>query len=412
MSIVDDAYVGNLSEFETIDSDSKAYLLSLLLLNIKGTINITEDNNDLTNISIKYNNNKTVNYNENTYYTYDKYYEFLKNELDKYYVYDNKIYSEIIIMVPTKGLINVLEKHFKFIVSEPLPRIPNFKYDLSYFINNYDKLYVNSFMKAFFESTDSNIYYDELYENIHCTLSNVDEYYRNIDLKIISEYFNIPNSIVNLDDPNIVNLDDPNVFPRPNIVNLDDPNVFPRMMIEYNGTNAIDFLGIIYNTQYNRTKKYKDFKDILNHNKSSNPVVKFIKTSETAITPSKAHYSDVGFDISIINLSSEINSKTKLYNTGIKVEIPFGYYMEIVPRSSINKSGYMLSNSIGIIDTSYRGELFISLTKINDDSPDIVFPYKCAQLILKKQLYPEFIEVQSFSDYTKRHDNGFGSSGI
>ena len=85
--------------------------------------------------------------------------------------------------------------------------------------------------------------------------------------------------------------------------------------------------------------------------------------------------------------------------------------MEIVPRSSINKSGYMLSNSIGIIDTSYRGELFVSLTKIDEASADIVLPYKCAQLILRKQEYPELIEVSKFKDDTKRSEGGFGSSG-
>lgn len=64
-------------------------------------------------------------------------------------------------------------------------------------------------------------------------------------------------------------------------------------------------------------------------------------------------------------------NNTILYDTGIKINVKYGYYAEVVPRSSLSKSGYMLANSIGIIDNSYRNNIFVALTKINPDAPDI-----------------------------------------
>ena len=87
-----------------------------------------------------------------------------------------------------------------------------------------------------------------------------------------------------------------------------------------------------------------------------------------------------------------------------------GYYVEVVPRSSISKSGYMISNSIGIIDQSYRGNIMVSLTKIAPEAPDIVLPFKCCQLIFKKQIYADIIEVNDSFDITDRNEGGYGST--
>ena len=132
--------------------------------------------------------------------------------------------------------------------------------------------------------------------------------------------------------------------------------------------------------------------------------------STNLLIQNKANFSDVGYDLSIIAIAKEFNSKTKLYNTGIKIDIPIGYYVEIVPRSSISKSGYMLANSIGIIDCSYKGELFVALTKVCDDTPEISFPFKCCQLIMKKQIFPDMVETNEL-EVSKRAEGGFGSSG-
>jgi dUTP pyrophosphatase len=73
-----------------------------------------------------------------------------------------------------------------------------------------------------------------------------------------------------------------------------------------------------------------------------------------ATLPTKTHDSDVGYDLSILKKAKDLNETTALYHTGLKATIVENeFYLEIVPRSSISKSGYVMSNSFGVIDPSY-----------------------------------------------------------
>ena len=165
--------------------------------------------------------------------------------------------------------------------------------------------------------------------------------------------------------------------------------------------DIISFMNKIYNKHNNLT--------ILSN--IDNPSLKIYKTDENAVIPSKAFENDAGYDLTIIKKIKDFNSKTTLYDTGIKIEIDEGYYTEIVPRSSISKFGYILANSIGIIDNNYRGNLMIALTKICDDAPEIELPFKCCQLLIRKQISADLYEVKS-SDLTEteRNEGGFGST--
>lgn len=174
--------------------------------------------------------------------------------------------------------------------------------------------------------------------------------------------------------------------------------------------NYIDFVGKLYAESTEHLYDDSNFNKIINCNQ---PVIHFVKQSKDAIIPTKANFSDVGYDISILNVHKKINSKTTLYDTGICLNIPVGYYVEIVPRSSIVKSGYMLSNSIGIIDCSYKGNLYVGLTKVCDDAIEIEYPFKCCQLIVRKQVFPKFIEMKMEEMVeSKRNKGGFGSTNV
>ncbi len=81
----------------------------------------------------------------------------------------------------------------------------------------------------------------------------------------------------------------------------------------------------------------------------------------------------------------------------------------IVARSSLAKTGYIISNCVGIIDPSYTGNLLISLTKIDDSLPDITLPCKPAQLIFAPAVWSIPISGNVVSD-TARGDGGFGST--
>jgi deoxyuridine 5'-triphosphate nucleotidohydrolase len=133
------------------------------------------------------------------------------------------------------------------------------------------------------------------------------------------------------------------------------------------------------------------------------------KLDEDAIIPFKTRGSDAGYDLTIIKKLKQINSVCALYGTGISIQPDSGYYSEIVPRSSIIKSGYMLANNVGIIDSSYTGELMIALVKVAPEAPEITLPYRGFQLIFKKQEYVKMYEISDLNE-TTRSSGGFGST--
>ena len=89
------------------------------------------------------------------------------------------------------------------------------------------------------------------------------------------------------------------------------------------------------------------------------PITYLIK-DERSVIPTKAYYNDIGYDLTVIDVYKQISDNVTIYETGIAVSPPDGYYLEIASRSSLSKSGYMLANSIGIIDPSYTGTLKIA----------------------------------------------------
>lgn len=137
-------------------------------------------------------------------------------------------------------------------------------------------------------------------------------------------------------------------------------------------------------------------------------IIKVLKKNQNAVIPTKAHTSDSGWDLTAIEIYKKVGEVT-LYDTGISVQPPPGFYTEIFPRSSISKTGYMLANSIGVIDESFRGSLLIALRKIDKDSPDIELPCKIAQLVLRKREDADILVVNTLED-TERGEGGFGST--
>jgi deoxyuridine 5'-triphosphate nucleotidohydrolase len=181
------------------------------------------------------------------------------------------------------------------------------------------------------------------------------------------------------------------------------------VIIFNNNYNKNKFLKKLYYSNDNITLFNSYYKNkILNDH---NPTIKVYKSHKDAVIPTKAFEEDVGYDLTIISKIKDFNSKTSLYDTGIKIEVDEGYYTEIVPRSSISKFGYILANNVGIIDNHYRGNLMIALTKIADDASEIQFPFKCCQLIVRKQIFANLYEITDNNlSSTIRNDGGFGST--
>ena len=131
---------------------------------------------------------------------------------------------------------------------------------------------------------------------------------------------------------------------------------------------------------------------------------------KNAVLPTYGSEQAVGMDLTVISLEKKLGENTSLFDTGLVVYPPEGYYTEIVPRSSISKSGYVLANSVGIIDPDYTGSLKIALTKVDPSKPDLVLPCKICQIILRKIEKFHVQELAFPPPETKRGSGGFGST--
>jgi dUTP pyrophosphatase len=99
------------------------------------------------------------------------------------------------------------------------------------------------------------------------------------------------------------------------------------------------------------------------------------------------------------------------YGTDLAMEIPKGFVGLVFPRSSIRKYELILSNSVGVIDSGYRGELQATFKKENGlDSLAYKVGDRIAQIMIIPHPEIEFEEVDDLSD-TERGDGGFGSTG-
>lgn len=98
--------------------------------------------------------------------------------------------------------------------------------------------------------------------------------------------------------------------------------------------------------------------------------------------------------------------------TGIAIALPSKDYVALVyVRSSLGfKKGITLSNSVGVIDSDYRGEIFVSLNNISDEDYTIMPGERIAQLVVTPVVIPD-IEITDELGETKRGDGGFGSTG-
>lgn len=137
--------------------------------------------------------------------------------------------------------------------------------------------------------------------------------------------------------------------------------------------------------------------------------VKIKRLHPNAVIPTYAKPGDAGLDLVATKIISG-DKEQVTYGTGIAVEIPEGYVGLVFPRSSIRKYEQYLSNSVGVIDSGYRGE--IQATFNSRYYADVKYQVgdKIAQLIIMPYPQIEFEEVDTLSD-TDRGEGGFGSTG-
>jgi deoxyuridine 5'-triphosphate nucleotidohydrolase len=190
------------------------------------------------------------------------------------------------------------------------------------------------------------------------------------------------------------------------------PHTYDNSTMVVKGSHALDFMyalnpthplmleWLIYNVKY--------FQRNL-------PQCKVFTTRSDAVIPSKVRVSDVGYDLTIVGVHKQVGTNTCLYDTGIRLEMPQGVYAEVIPRSSLVKSGYMLTNSVGIIDNTYTGNIYVALTKVDPNAPELTLPWRCCQLVYRHQVHVDIeqcVEENNETAPVGRGEGGFGSTGM
>lgn len=140
--------------------------------------------------------------------------------------------------------------------------------------------------------------------------------------------------------------------------------------------------------------------------------VKFKKLIPEASTPKQGSAAAAGFDLVATSCNFNENTLTWDYGTGIAVEIPSGFAGFLFPRSSVCKTGLSLCNSVGVIDSDYRGEVMLKFyTEIDEeDSRPYHIGDRIGQLVILPVPQITFAEVSAL-DETARGEGGFGSTG-
>ena len=100
-----------------------------------------------------------------------------------------------------------------------------------------------------------------------------------------------------------------------------------------------------------------------------------------------------------------------LVKTGLFMEIPIGYEIQVRPRSGLAfKKGITVLNSPGTIDADYRGEIGVLLVNLSSEPFIIEDGERIAQLVLASHEKAQWLETEILKD-SGRGQGGFGSTG-
>ena len=142
--------------------------------------------------------------------------------------------------------------------------------------------------------------------------------------------------------------------------------------------------------------------------------MKIKRVQEDAVLPTYGTEGSGALDFYAAEDVTVWDERTYRVGLGVAVEVPKGFVLQLVPRSSIGMNTPLrMPNSIGVIDSDYRGE--VAAIYVNDETKGMI-PYQInkGDRIAQGYLVPtpkiNLVEVEELSD-TARGDNGFGSTG-
>lgn len=136
--------------------------------------------------------------------------------------------------------------------------------------------------------------------------------------------------------------------------------------------------------------------------------VKVKRTSPLAVIPQYAKPGDAGMDLVAISATYDKASNFVEFDTGLAFEIPEGYVGLVFPRSSISNYSMRLANSVGVIDSGYRGSVRLRFRLEGDKAYQV--GDKVGQIMIMPFPEVKLVEVSELSE-SQRLESGFGSSG-
>ena len=139
--------------------------------------------------------------------------------------------------------------------------------------------------------------------------------------------------------------------------------------------------------------------------------IRFKKLHPRAVAPTQGTPGSAGFDLTAVSRNFDADHSVWDYGTGLAVEIPEGHVGLVFPRSSIYRTGDILSNGVGVIDSDYRGEIrakFYSVDHLFDCPCEV--GDRIGQLVIVPIPKVEYGEAEELSE-TARGAGGYGSTG-
>ena len=141
-------------------------------------------------------------------------------------------------------------------------------------------------------------------------------------------------------------------------------------------------------------------------------VVNFKKLTADAQLPVKGSEHAACYDVYATSITAN-GDGIATYGLGFATEIPYGWRGVIVPRSNISKHPWVLANSVGIVDSDYRGEWMVKFKCVSDEVKALPYAVgdRVAQIFFEKNVHVAFAEVEHLEE-SVRGEGGFGSTGI
>lgn len=145
--------------------------------------------------------------------------------------------------------------------------------------------------------------------------------------------------------------------------------------------------------------------------------IKFKKLHEDAVTPTYGTTGSAGLDLTAVTKEKVYhknhgNLQYIEYKTGLAISIPAGFVGLLVPRSSVSNYNLSLSNSCGILDSDFRGEISFRFKQLNSGAHgEYNVGDRIGQLVIIEAPSFELIQVDEL-DITERGSGGYGSTNI